>query len=248
MHIEGITVCVNFDDLFALSIERWANALDHIIVVTDTTDERIGDLVAPYQNITLYRTDIFYKNGAMFNKGAAVEESLDMAYLRDWVLFFDGDIVPPEDLRQRIEQENPQCGTLYNAPRYQCNNLDLLNHAIRNWDMMKLFRIDDREFPGYFQLFHSKDANVQQRPLLETNWKSAASYDSVFQWKWDGEHKHRFNFPLIHCGPHGTNWCGRAIERWDGIPVDDLEKNRKAIKELFHARFTNNGHQHEKIQ
>ena len=190
-----MVVCVNFADLAARTLPHWQPGLASLLVVSTEADRETAD-VCTLLGIDLYTTDAFKRHGAAFNKGAAMEEALPHVPWRDWILLFDIDIIPPARWWEQLG--DPQPGKLYGAHR---------------WDVDTDALIMDREWPGYFQLFHSGDPRAQDRPLFDTAWRHAGGYDTVFQNRWgvgaNDDHKVRLDLHLKHIGQTG-NWWGRG--------------------------------------
>lgn len=61
----------------------------------------------------------------------------------------------------------------------------------------------------------------------QTDWKHCGGADSFFQMKWPDYKKVRPPFEVLHLGPAGTNWFGRASTLANGTtPADAMEKGR----------------------
>jgi len=221
MNITAITVCVDYSDYLSPHIGKWRKGIEKMIVVSDEKDEKTNGLCMLY-NALCHRTGVFYANGASFNKGAALSEAIAehrVIERADWVLLFDADMIPPDGWRQKIEVSiNLQRGWLYGANR-------------RNESGKQ---INDNEIAGYFQLFHASDDNVQRKPLLETCWRHAGSYDTEFQSRWPRGRRAFLPLTLIHQGPHSTNWWGRG--------------NVQAMQEMRRFRSIYGNYEYEKIK
>jgi hypothetical protein len=225
MQIHGLTVCVNYADLLAQSLDRWLHGLTSLTVVTDLHDldtvTLIGEQIAdtPGPPLRLFRTDAFYLDGAAFNKGRAMQEARRQKVVGrrqgDWDLFFDADVIPPVDWLDRIKAANPQPGRLYGARRqHEDGRL-----------------IPDGEIAGFFQLFAASDPLGQQP--LDVHWRHAGNYDSTFQSRWPRERREFLPLTLIHRGETGQNWHGRD--------------NRVAQLAMHLERQRRGGWQHETI-
>lgn len=213
MKISGLTVCVSYADYLAKSIDRWVTGLDSLLVVSTPTDSETFNL-CQFHKCSLYQTEVFYQNGAVFNKGAAISEAVEACnWLDDWNLIFDADIIPLPHWRGIVETSGIQPGNLYGAKRVMEDGSDN--------------RHDYFELPGYFQLFHASDPNVQRKPLLDCGWVHAGGYDSEFQGRWPGSRKHRLPMTLIHQGQTGRNWWGRGNEAAMDAMLAERQKRRK---------------------
>jgi hypothetical protein len=197
MNIHGLTVCVDYAYLLETAIARWGDGLDRLSVVTSPADTATHRL-ARVHGATLHVTDLFYRDGASFNKARAMQSAIEAHGIgtAGWILLFDADILPPPDWRQTVARSNPTPGTLYGATR--CHE-----HGQP---------IPDRETaPGYFQLLHGNDPHARP-PLLETHWAHAGNYDTRLQARWPPECRRRIkDLLLVHLGETG-NWHGRSEE------------------------------------
>lgn len=216
MRIHGLTVCVNYADLLAKGMENWKRGLDDLRVVTTPSDEATLRLCDRW-GVEAYTTNVFYGNGATFNKGAAIAEAFEAFEWPDWCAFIDSDIIPPIDWRSEVEMHNPIPGNLYGARRRLENG----------WE------IPDGELAGWFQLFHGQDLHALVRPIVDTHWKHAGCYDSYFAGRWPIESRIILPIKMIHQGTPGANWCGRG--------------NDAAMQDLLIERRVRGGHQHERI-
>lgn len=222
--IDGLTACVNYSDLLALSIERWATSLASLTVVTTTSDFATAELVERHGG-RVFKTDVFTANGATFNKGAAMEAARQEMPWKDWILFFDSDIVPQADWR-KVAEPHLQPGNLYSARRYDAPTPEDIDS-----DRLKIITTDGIGV-GYFQLFHSSDAKVQETPLLETCWKHAGVYDCNFMHRWTAKERHLLPIRLVHVGPR-DNWFGRGNK----ADFEAMQAERKRLGGWEHERI-----------
>lgn len=219
MKIFGITVCVNYADLLAKSLDRWQVGLERLIVVTSPADTATQTLCT-HHNVETHLTNVFYANGAKFNKGAGLSEAIMATGWRegaDWLLVIDADMVPPTNWREQVEKAKPQPGKLYGSYRWAVPETTPLENcvSVRGRKMTQSWVI------GFFSLFHSTDPRVPKDPMFETHWTHAGNFDTSFSWLWGGQdrferQKHQVFLPLelIHLGEERRNWMGR--DRGDG--------------------------------
>lgn len=216
--IDGLVVCENYSDYFSQCVEVWKRGLRRIVVVTSRRDEKTQKL-ALENGLKCHLTEVFWDNGAKFNKGAAIAEAFSYYDWNDWVLFFDADILPPENWMEQITNKppHPEIGCLYGAHR-----------RLESGSLIK-----EGEITGSFSLFHSSDQNAQVRPIVDTHWSHCGNYDSTFQDRWQPKQRIKFGMEVRHLGLPFKNWCGRG--------------NHAAMTELWDQRRKQQGWEHERI-
>ncbi len=194
MKINGLVVSVNYSEQLAHSIDLWMGGLESLMVVTDFDDNATARM-AHRHGATVCRTDAFYLDGAHFNKGRAMEQARATMPWSDWILFFDADVIPPADWKQRLEDIQPAPGNLYGCWRYDERGARIP---------------DDCHGYGYFQLFHSADPIAQTSPLIDRHWPHAGNSDSflMLRWKNAGRLAPVLSFGLTHPGGPDHNWFG----------------------------------------
>lgn len=209
MKPSAITVCVEFSDILAITLPRNAKHFERIVVVSSFADEYTPRVVATIPNAELFQTNDFYLDGAVFNKGRALESGFDVLGRRGWICVLDADIVLPRNMNLAPAQ----IGNLHTPRRRMLADISRWPEVVDNhqdWDLLP--RQDADAFPGYFQLFHADDPVLKSRPWYETNWRHAGGADSMFSNRWSPRSRVRPPFEVLHLGEDGKNWCGRATE------------------------------------
>ncbi len=108
-----------------------------------------------------------------------------------------------------------------------------------DWCMFPIHR-NVAEWAGYSQIFHADDPHLGPVPWHEVDWKHAGGADSFFQAKWPAECKVRPPFEVLHLGPAGQNWFGRATPLADGTVLPGSEERRDLSgRKIWHDRRTN---------
>lgn len=206
---QGIVVCVDYDDLLAMTLPANLRHLSSCVVVTAPHDEATQRLCNGFDKVRVHVTDAFYRYGATFNKGLAIEEGFDVLGRWGWILVWDADTLFP----RRLRLQSVQCGHLYGARRRVCPN-PLQHRDNLPWRRWRVHK--DREIAGYFQLFHAADQHIAERPWYEVTFTHAGGGDGYFQSRWPADRKHWLPAEVLHFGPVDTNWFGRASRRIDG--------------------------------
>lgn len=225
----GLVVCVEYDDLLAVTLPANMRHLRECLVVTSPGDVRTRALVAGIPAARCFVTDLFYRGGAHFNKGRAVEAAFDVLG-RDagWVLIWDADTLLPDDMRDAATLD-PAC--LYGARRRMCEGPD---HA-PPWSRFPVSR--EAGFPGFFHLFHTSAPSLCSRPWYDPSFRHAGGGDGYFQSKFPADRKrHLPGLEVLHLGPRDTNWCGRVSPRVDGDAIPDAAARAAAMRALYHRR------------
>lgn len=226
-----IIVSVDFGDFLAETLPYNRHHYSEVMIVTTPTDSETIE-VAKSNNASIYTTDVFHRNGAAFNKFAAIEEALNYFGRHGWIVFKDADIFWPKKMPSDYKE-----GKLYSIKRRRLL-LDTSAPIPREEDWTSL-PLDPQysECMGFTQIFNAKDGVLGSPPWHSLNLHHAALGDSHFQSKWDLSNKVWLDIDCLHFGNYATNWMGRVDRRRDGsIPKRSDEKkqeNDKLIKRLW---------------
>lgn len=216
--LEGIIVSVNFSDFLSLSLEESSKYLEHIVVVTSNSDKKTEEICSKYLNVSCIKTDIFWKNGAKFNKGGAIREAFKHLKHKDWILNLDADIILPfnfdlvSDHLSKLDV-NKFYGSgrafVYDYKSY----LDIKRGVGRYSD----FEYINGAGCGFFQLWNanSRAAKYWGMNNLYTDCNNAGEVDIDFLKKFCPKVEHDTNLVdlklnLIHLGQHGVYRNGRS--------------------------------------
>lgn len=234
MKIYGLTVCVDYVDLLAKGVLRWRDGFDRLVVITSSKD-KATQILCKANGIETHVTDIFYANGAAFNKGAAMSEAvITKGYRQDaaWLCTVDSDIVPPGDWRRQVERVGLLPGKLYGAWRYWV--AEQTSAAALAVDYSR--RMPQAWVLGFFALFHNKDPMLPNGPLFDTHWPHAGNYDTTFCRRWPVTRQVLLDIPMIHLGEERQNWCGRH-QKQELKAV--LSRRRRGIEDWEQERMAN---------
>lgn len=232
-----ITVAVGFADILRRSLPWNRQHFDAVLLVTSTAaaDDEVVSIAADY-SCDVLRTNVFYANGAAFNKFAALEEAVSQLTLRDWVCFLDVDILLPDDTSQQVAKLQPGC--IYNPPRRML--LDAFGEIPpqSRWCELPLGppAVTGNIMAGYMQIFHAGDAVLQQRPWYDLDLSNASDGDTRFARRWAKRDRRRPGFEVCHLGPDSVNWCGRVIPYADGSKPPQADIRMTQVREFLAAR------------
>jgi len=216
MEITAQTVSVDYAPQLAMCLPRWKATCARVLVVTAERDTETRLLCERLEVETLL-TDVFWRHGAKFNKGAAIAEGFNHLQPAGWHLFFDADILPPPNWTEQLKRWNLRECCLYGSDRY------LETGAL----------IREGELAGCFHLAHASAKGMQVRPIVDTFWTHAGNYDSNFQARWNQHERVKLPLKLTHLGNPFRNWCGVG--------------NDQGMNDLFSERRRRAGWQHERI-
>jgi hypothetical protein len=237
--MRAMMVCVDYSDILSVTMPYNRHHFSEVCVVTSTADQATED-VARAHGCSIHMTDLFYARGAKFNKWAALEDGLDWFGREGWLCLMDADVLWPKSVNIRpfgeslwIGAESRQClvhrGQLCTPLRRMMVDLTMpqqLPPLENEWSHYPIHR-NVNEWAGYSQIFHASDPVLGDPPWHDVNWTHAGGADSFFQAKWPRERKVRPPFEVLHLGPAGQNWFGRATPRLDGTTHPEAAARRK---------------------
>lgn len=221
--IKGIVICVGYDDLLKITLPLNARHFTEVVVVSDLKDDKTRAIIDQVPNVRLHRTDIFYNKGARFNKGAAMEEGLDILGRNGWIIIWDADILFPNVL----EFPTLSRDTLYGAPRRILNDPTKW-HPELNWYSSGIDKSYDPGYPGYFQMFNGEAPVLKSSPWYDPTFTHAGGSDAFFANKF--RKKHRLLMEVLHLGPRDSNWFGRTTKRIDGIEITEASERLEEME------------------
>lgn len=248
--MKAITVSVQFGDLLALTLPANSGHFDEVLVVTTEQDRETIEVVQRVSNARLLTTDAFYRHGAAFNKGLAIEEALDVIGREGWICTIDADILMPRQMRWPWETAsfvNFPPSSLYAPRRHNLVDLTLAwvyQHDPSLWE--RLPQAPDGELAGCFHLFHASDPVLGPPPWYGTDWIHAGGYDSDFIARWPAERHCRLPFVVLHLGQDGKNWFGRCTRRVDGTMPHGADERHRAMRRMHRLR-SSHGYAKEKL-
>lgn len=232
LRLEGVTVSVGFDDMLDVSLTLNHPHLDSMIVVTSHDDKKT-QAVARKHGAFCVPTDLIYKNGRHFNKGAAINAGFNYFQYHGWRLHLDSDIVLPDNFRRMLfNHHHLDRNSLYGADRVDVvgpKKVASLRDHFRDHPQHRCrFLVDcthDRKFDGplggrmvsqlngytplgYFQLWHASKQRGYPYSL-----GTAAHDDTMFSHLWPLKNRHLLPGVIVyHICARSPKWG----ENWDG--------------------------------
>lgn len=225
LRIEAVTISVGFDDMLDATLAKNHSHFDTFIVVTSHED-KLTQAVARKHSATCVLSDLFFKNGRNFNKGAAINAGFDYFHYYGWRMHLDADIVLPDNFRRLLfNHSHLERSCLYGADRFNViGRPQIENHLQKptNQHRHRLLLGDDNGrmghrlacslrgyLPcGYFQLWHSS----AQKPY-PYSLGTAAHDDMMFSALWP-EHRRQL-LPTVICH-HLCIDSPKVGENWEG--------------------------------
>lgn len=268
--MKAILVSVGYSDLLQITLPYNRPHFDTVTIVTSLEDAKNVYPIAAKSNAHVIVTDLFYADGAIFNKWSALEWGLEQIGRTGWLCVMDADVLWPKSVSKR-ETENEikwhasDVGeTLYQSKGMLCTPRRrmwnewpahpgvscMLNMTWgkdagclpleQHWINFPLHP-QQREFAGFTQIFHADDPILGQAPWHDTRWIHCGGADSEFQAKWQETQKVRPPFEVLHLGQAGTNWMGRATMLADGTIPPGSQEKQEAIRQLWVTRRQREG-------
>lgn len=222
LKIEAVTVCVDFSDLLAVTLEMNRGQFDRHIIVTTEDDLETQEVARKYRCWVKLLDRRFL--GKKFNKGRAINAGLREANLGAWLCHVDADVVLPVGLRDRLEKwlvladivDVRQRETIVGMARWMVQGREQWEEFKRTWDTSKLEleppRVDYKHIPvGFWQLWHS-----QAKQVYPNTFDVANSSDLVFGKQF--RHKRQIPERCFHLAsgkyPKGVDWAGRVSDKF----------------------------------
>jgi len=232
--LRAIMVSVDYTDLLSITLPYNRHHFESVTIVCSKRDVAGLLPLAEKYDCDLFETDLFYANGATFNKWLALEAGLDYLGRYGWLCLMDADVLWPTNIYDALD--DIKLGYLYTPMRrmYDRNDLRMIPLE-KDWHLYPIHR-NVNEWAGYSQIFHANDPCLGQPPWHQIDWKHAGGADSFFQRKWNVPNKVRPLFEVLHLGPAGVNWCGRASNYVDGTVPREAQSRRDELDSYWRGR------------
>jgi glycosyltransferase involved in cell wall biosynthesis len=220
--LDVIIVSVNYNDFLIISLMNNIKIFDNITVVTSSSDFLCQKICKKF-NVNCIVTDNMYEDGAVFNKGKAVNEGIKSILDPDYILLLDADIL----VMEKIDIDSLDKDVLYTSDRYIIPDYTSYKKYVSGIIQKDKF-IQEMNFGfGFFQLF-----NYSKFKRFPETSDDASTSDILFR---DMFHdKRSIDKEVLHIG-EDSNWRGRKSKTF--LNYDDfnyiLEKKYDLPKKTF---------------
>jgi hypothetical protein len=202
MDIIAITVSVNYADILTHMLHNNAQFFRIWFIVVDPADAKTVELIekSGLKNVEILLYTGFQKNGAIFNKGGAINYAqtyIENIYTDANILLIDSDIYLPDDFSKKLPaylEKNTLYGTTARIDYWSVNDF------VTNKNPHKYAQGND--FVGFFQLY--KQDNLRKYPSSY----NCSGCDDYFRETFPK--RVRLNISVRHLGRDRVNWNGRA--------------------------------------
>lgn len=232
--MKAVTVSVSYGDVLALTLPRNRLHFRNVVVVT-SPDDAETQAVARAAGAELFITDLFFRDGATFNKGRAIDAALRQVASEpdfdDWLAVVDADTLLPE---MGVCWNELKAGSIYGARRRMLRDLAAYGPGF-DWRTAPVN--PERELPGFLHVWHIDDPHTPGRggPLYPVHWAHAGGVDSEHAMQWPTDRRVKL-FEVLHLGEDGKNWCGRTTVRRDGTRPVEADARAAALKSFLSRR------------
>ena len=170
-HLNGVIVCINFDDFLATTLPMNRRHFDRLVIVTTRgPDDKPTRIVARRNDCKLVYSER-YCEMSTFNKGKAINDGLAHCSQRGWACVLDADIVLPNDFGRWVGSLPGSSGvkydwqrTLFGLHRWMCSDWrewrEYLRTGNHHWALDKL-RSWCQLPAGYLQLWYAATMHVR---------------------------------------------------------------------------------------
>lgn len=242
MILEAVIVCVNYADFLSYTLPLNRIHFDKIVVVTSPADKDTQKL-CEYYHVQCVQTNVFYEDGAIFNKAKGINVGMQELTQAGWVLHLDGDIVLPPQFRTTLDPIDLDPSFIYGVDRLMCTSYQdwakhLANPHLTQEDgvyihpnnasmpigtrIAKYGTVDGYIPIGFFQLWNPTVSGINHYPQEHGD---AGRSDMLFAMLWP-RNKRGFipEIVTIHLESEkitkmGANWQGRTTQQFSPLSI-----------------------------
>jgi hypothetical protein len=220
--IDVVIVSVDYNDFLLFTLESSTKILN-VTVVTSPSDIVCQELCKKF-GATCVITERMYEDGAVFNKGKAINEGIKSLKNPEWVLLLDADIYLQEDFLEVIKNTE-----LYESDLIVCKRLILDNYDLfLDWKNNKnVGRLERAKGFGYFQMFNirkfPKKSNIFPENSNDASWSDLTFRDTF-------KSETELDTTVLHLGQTCQNWTGRKTPKF--FNISDTNKVFNVLNKL----------------
>lgn len=232
--IDAVCVSLGYSDFLANTLASNKPVFDRLVVVT-SPDDRETIKVCAHHWVECLQTDVMFRNGQTFNKGAAINAGLEHIQFTDWCVHLDADVVLPPRAGEFLRNIALNDQVLYGCDRLMVRSYEewarfvsspsTQHYPASAWPAgfpvgYRVVWPGEGWLPiGYFQLFN-RNALALRDPLYPTQFDTAADSDVQFALQWSRMNRallpeffvYHLESEAANPGDIGVNWRGRRTK------------------------------------
>ena len=180
----------------------------NVTVVTSPSDVECQELCQKF-GANCIITEKMYENGAIFNKGKAINEGIKSLTNPEWILLLDADIYLKSDFLEVLENTD-----IYQQNLVLCKRLIIEDYDsfIRWKSGEEVGTIERSKGFGYFQMFNVSKFK-KNYIIFPENSDDASWSDISFRDRFN-KNETELDTIVLHLGKICQNWKGRITERF----------------------------------
>lgn len=238
--IDIIIVSVNYNDFLPITLKSIPK--EFTVTVVTSKDDKECQLICNKIGVNCVVSDRLYENGAVFNKGKAINDGIKSIQNPEWILLLDADIYLKDDFLNVVSSTNLPSQDLIICKRLIIDDYD----TFLKWkNGENVGTMERAKGYGFFHLFNIKSA--KKKPIFPENYNDASFSDLEFRDMFNS--KKELDTYVVHLGPTHQNWTGRKTEKFvDNISDILNESERKSnIINQYNKPLNNNSEDFEII-
>jgi GR25 family glycosyltransferase involved in LPS biosynthesis len=205
--LDIIIVSVDYNDFLSITLKN-TTKFSNVTVVTSPSDVKCQELCQEF-GANCIITEKMYENGAIFNKGKAINEGIKSLTNPEWILLLDADIYLKSDFLEVLEKTD-----MYQQNLVICKRLIIEDYDsfIRWKSGEEVGTIERSKGFGYFQMFNISKFK-KNYIIFPENSDDASWSDISFRDRFN-KNETELDTIVLHLGKICQNWKGRITERF----------------------------------
>jgi len=205
--LDIIIVSVDYNDFLSITLKN-TTKFSNVTVVTSPNDVKCQELCQEF-GANCIITEKMYENGAIFNKGKAINEGIKSLTNPEWILLLDADIYLKSDFLEVLEKTD-----MYQQNLVICKRLIIEDYDsfIRWKSGEEVGTIERSKGFGYFQMFNISKFK-KNYIIFPENSDDASWSDISFRDRFN-KNETELDTIVLHLGKICQNWKGRITERF----------------------------------